>query len=271
MCAATAVHAPSDLDGWDGTDPWIDRLPPGIRPERTVVVHVTGYYEPELRGARRRSDAYPVPIHAVPPGGITASRAAIEDGDLLAGRELLWLRDPVDRFVLQVQGSGRIALEDGSDLRVGYAGRNGHPYVSLGRLLIEAGHLDADTITARAVAGWLRAQPDGGRATMRRNPSYVMFRLLDTDPALGPIGTAGVPLTSLRSIAIDPAHVPLGSLVWLSIDGPDPIRRICVAQDTGSAITGPGRIDLFCGTGDAAGDRAGRLNARGRMTILARP
>ena len=236
---------------------------------RAIRTHFTGYYEPELRGSPVRADDFPVAIHAPPPGGIGASRAEIEAGDLLAGYEVAWLRDPVDRFFLQVQGSGRIVFPDGEVLRVSHAAKNGHPYASVGQMLIEAGVFDAATITADALKDWLRADPERGIDTMRRNPSYVMFRALHgAEAKAGPPGTLGVPVTAGRSLAVDPKVVPLGSLVWIEVDGPDgPIHRLCAAQDTGSAIKGA-RADLFFGTGDDAGHAAGALNHHGRMVVL---
>ena len=285
--ARTAPSVPADLSGWAEDDheaaarAWVQSpdattVPGAARDafERMTLrplggVHVTGYYEPELDGAASRSPEFPVPIHAPPAMGIGASRMEIEAGNLLAGQEIAWLRDEVDRFFLQVQGSGRVRLTDGTVLRVAYAGRNGHPYRSLGQLLVERGELAAERVTADAVADWLRADVDRGRALMRENPSYVMFRpLRGTRAEDGPPGTLGRALTPMRSVAVDPKFVPLGSLVWLEVGGPEPIRRLCVAQDTGSAIVGP-RVDLFVGTGAVAGRVAGAMNARGLLTVLA--
>ena len=245
---------------------WVEaRFVPWLLP----AAHFTGYYEPELHGSPVRTDAFPVPIHAAPPMGIGASRAEIEAGDLLAGQEIAWLADEVDRFFLQVQGSGRVRFPDGTVLRVGHAAKNGHPYRSVGALLVERGVFAADRITAQGVMDWLRADPARGRAAMRENPSYVMFRALRGGAAEdGPPGAMGVPVTEGRSLAVDPAVVPLGALVWAEVDAPDPIRRLCAAQDVGSAIVGVGRADLFCGTGDAAGRMAGALNHGGRMVVL---
>lgn len=232
--------------------------------------HFTGYFEPELEGAKNPSDAFPVPIHTPPPMGIGASRAEIETGNLLVGQEIAWLRDEVDRFFLQVQGSGRIRFDDGEVLRVTYAAKNGHPYQSIGRLLIDRGEMDAATITADRLRDWLRVDPARGIALMRENPSYVMFRALHGAPAdQGPPGSLGAPLCAGRSLAVDPEHVSLGAPVWIEVEGPEgPIHRLCVAQDTGSAIKGVGRADLFYGTGAAAGRAAGALNHKGRMAVL---
>ncbi|MEM7489643.1 MAG: murein transglycosylase A [Pseudomonadota bacterium] len=235
-----------------------------FHPGDTLSGQVTGYYEPEIPGARTRSEDFPVPLHAEPPGGCALPRAEIAPH--LAGHEIVWLRDEVDRFFAQVQGSARIRLTDGTVLRVGYAGKNGRPYVSIGKLLVGRGVFGPD-ITADALAAWLRADPVRGRAVMDENPSYVFFRILDADPALGPTTTLGCPATAGRTLAVDPDHLPLCTPVWLEVDG---IARLCVAQDTGSAIRGAGRVDLFLGTGDEAGRAAGRLNHAGRITPLRR-
>lgn len=232
-----------------------------FRPGEPVDAHLTGYFEPELDASAIRSAQFPVPIHALPDGGCDTPRAGADAA--LAGHEIAWLRDPVDRFLLQVQGSGRLRLTDGRSLRVGFAGTNGHPYRSIGRMLVESGDLDPD-ITADRLAEWLRADPERGRSAMEANPSYVMFRPLDLPEGSGPPGTL-CPVTAGRSIAVDPAHIALGTPVW--VEGPG-IARLCIAQDTGSAIKGPCRADLFFGTGAEAGRAAGRLNHPGRLVPL---
>lgn len=181
----------------------------------------------------------------------------------LAGYAIAWLRDEVDRFMLQVQGSGRLRLQGGGTMRVGYAGTNGHPYRSIGGMLVSNGWLSPELTAARLVR-WLRADPDRGRWAMECNRSYVMFRVLDLPETSGPPGTL-CPVTPMRSIAVDPDHIALGTLVWLEGAG---MARLCVAQDTGSAIRGAGRADLFCGTGAAAGRMAGRLDHPCRLTPL---
>lgn len=232
-----------------------------FRPAAPLAGHFTGYFEPELDASPHRAPDFPVPLHALPDGGIRLARADIDAA--LDGCEIAWLRDEVDRFVLQVQGSGRLAMSNGGTRRVGYAGTNGHPYRSIGRLLVERGVFGPD-ITAGALQDWLRADLGRGRALMRENPSYVMFRVLDLPEGSGPPGTL-CPVTPGRSLAVDPAHLPLGTPVWIEVDG---FARLCVAQDTGAAIVGPGRADLFFGTGDAAGRAAGRLNHHGRLVPL---
>lgn len=233
-------------------------------PDLDVAGHFTGYYEPEILGSSTPSDTFPVPLHTEPPSGCARPRAEIEPH--LAGYELVWLRDEVDRFFAQVQGSARIRLGDGSVMRVGHSAKNGQPYVSIGKRLVERGVFGSD-ITADALKTWLRADPDRGRNVMHENPSYVFFRVLDTDPALGPIVTLGCPASMGRTLAVDPDHLHLGTPVWVEVDG---IARLCIAQDTGSAIKGPGRADLFFGTGDEAGIAAGRLNHSGTFTPLRR-
>ena len=275
----------SDLPGWAGHDPApalaalarqddnLGRAARAATDARTFFAatfaagaalpgHFTGYFEPELDGAGTPSPDFPVPLHALPPGGCTLPRAEVDAA--LAGHEIVWLRDEVDRFFLQVQGSGRVRLAGGGTLRVGHVARNGHPYRSIGKILIERGIFGPD-ITAEALKAWLRADPARGRAVMAENPSYVFFRALDTDPADGPPGTLGVPVTPGATIAVDPDHCPLGSPVWIETEG---FTGICIAQDTGSAIKGAGRADLFFGTGPQAGVAAGRLNHPGRFVPL---
>ena len=233
-----------------------------FRPATGIAGHFTGYFEPELEGSLVLSGDFPVPLHRLPPNGCTLPRDRIDEA--CATEAFVWLRDEVDRFFLQVQGSGRIRLPDGQTLRVGFAGRNGHPYRSIGKLLIERG-VFGDDITADALRDWLREDPERGRAVMNENPSYVFFAPRDGEA--GPIGTLGCPVTPGRTLAVDPAHCPLGTPVWIEVDGR---ACLCVAQDTGSAIKGPGRADLFCGTGAEAGRVAGRLNHAGRFTPLVR-
>lgn len=256
----------------------------------------TGYYEAELRGAFARGGPYQTPLHRAPedlvkvdpaemgedwPEDVTAarrvggelepypSRAAIEEG-ALEGRdlELLWVDDPVDVFFLHVQGSGRVALPDGSAVRVGFAGANGHPFFAIGRALIDEGVLTRENVTAQAVRDWLRAHPEEGAELMRRNDRYIFFRLIEGE---GPIGAAGVPLTPGRSLAVDPAFLAYGLPLWLDTTWPgtdDPLRRLMVAQDTGSAIKGPVRGDLYWGSGEPALEQAGRMKQPGRYFIL---
>lgn len=230
----------------------------------------TGYYEPEFAGSPTRTPRYAYPLYARPPelrdGEQYLSRSAI-DGGALRGRglELAWLDDPVDVYFLQVQGSGRIKMPDGSVLRVGYAGRNGFEYRSVGQEMVRRGTHTLDQVSAQEIARYVRA---GASDLLSINPSYVFFRKLDLAPDLGPIGAMTRSITPFRSVAIDPAFTPLGAPVWIEKDGPAPIRSLMVAQDTGGAIKGPQRADIYFGTGPAAGDAAGTVKDAGRMVVL---
>lgn len=227
--------------------------------------------DPVLRAARRRPDEAGEAFEAYP------DRAAIEDGALgPKAKPLLYLRDAVDLFVLQVQGSGRVRLPDGRAVRVLYDGRNGRPYTSIGKLIVSEGHLPLEGLTLARWTGWLRANPAEARRLMRRNASYIFFRLAEiADPGLGPPGAAGVPLTPGRSLAVDAGLWSYGLPFWL--DGALPGSagapgRLVVAQDTGSAIVGPARGDLYLGTGEAAGIAAGNLrDAVGFVVLLPKP
>jgi membrane-bound lytic murein transglycosylase A len=256
----------------------------------------TGYYEPEIEGVRAPGGRFTAPLLRRPADLVAvdlgefrpawrgertagrvengrlrpyATRAEIEAG-ALAGRglELLWA-DPVDLFFLQIQGSGRVALPDGSLVRVGYDGQNGRPYVPVGRLLAERGVLPREEVTMQAIRGWMAAHPAEAAALMRENPSYVFFRELAGD---GPVGTLGAALTPGRSLAVDRAFMPLGPPVWLALEAaPTPdgtLRRLAVAQDTGGAIRGPVRGDLFWGAGPEAERRAGMMKATGTYYLL---
>jgi membrane-bound lytic murein transglycosylase A len=263
---------------------------------------LTGYYEPEVDGSLTRSDEFPAPVLARPsdlvsfpdgappplPAALTAARstggalepypdrAAIEDG-ALAGRglELVHLRDGVEVFLTQVQGSARVRLPDGQVRRLVYAGRNGHPYTSIGRVIIQEGHASPEEMHLEGLKAWLRARPAEARRIMRLNRSYIFFSLRsDLDPDDGPIGAASVPLTPFRSLAVDRTVWPYGTPVWIALDlpspegTPHPFARLLVAQDTGSAIVGAARGDLFFGSGPAAGLRAGMVRHRPDFVVL---
>lgn len=236
----------------------------------------TGYYEPELTAAPAPNDRYRHPIHSLPgdhpgEGAPWHTRGDIARGALDGrGLELAWLSDPVDAYFLQIQGSGRLRMTDGGLMRVGYAAKNGRPYVSIGRIMKAEGTLGDAPITADAIKDWARANPADARALMDRNPSYVFFQtapdLADDD---GPRGAMALPLTPMRSVAVDPAIAPLGGPVWVETTGPSgPIRRLFAAQDTGSAIKGAQRADVFFGSGDRAGALAGRMQAPGRLAVF---
>ena len=235
----------------------------------------TGYYEAELHGSRYRSPRYRIPLYTRPSFLDTLSsskpfytRAEIEAG-ALRGRvpELLWVDDPVDAHILQIQGSGRIVLDDGSIVRIGYDGSNGYPFVGLGRILREHGKLLPGDTSMQSIREWLKSHPSEAPALMSENPRYVFFRLM---PDKGPVGAQGVILTPGRSMAVDPRFIPLGVPVWLDSHMPEgqPLRRLMVAQDTGSAIKGQVRGDVFWGTGESALDIAGRMKSQGTYYML---
>lgn len=234
----------------------------------------TGYFEPELDGSPVPTGRFRFPLYRRPPelqeGMAYHTRAAIEGG-AIAGRglELAWLDDAVDVYFLQVQGSGRIRMTDGTVVRVGYAGSNGHSYRSVGQEMIRRGTHTLDQVSAQEIAAHVRAEPTAGRELLDTNPSYVFFRRIGTlDPKDGPIGAMGRSITTLRSIAIDPRYTPLGAPVWIEKDGRAPIRSLMVAQDTGGAIKGMQRADIFYGTGTGAGNAAGTVRDGGRMVLL---
>lgn len=235
----------------------------------------TGYFEPELDGARHRGGRYQYPIYRVPPESKKAntwmSRRDILTSGVMDGRglEIAWVDDPVELFFLQIQGSGRIRLEDGRTIRVGYGGANGHPYRSIGVELVRRGVYAAHQVSAQVIKNWVRRNPVAGKELLFHNPSYVFFReLRNVSASEGPRGAMNRSVTPLRSLAVDPKHTPLGAPVWLEKDGAGKMRRLMIAQDTGSAIKGAQRADIYFGTGDAAGQAAGRLRDPGRMVVL---
>ncbi len=276
-------------------------------PDGSTSGMVTGYYEPLLRGARTRGSAYREPVLGVPGDLLT-----IELGDVLpelknmrlrgrlqgnkvvpyysraeivereknyADRVLLWVDDAVELFFLQIQGSGRVKLPDGSMVRVGYADQNGHPYQSVGRLLVERGELKLEQASMQGIQAWARANPAKLNDLLNANPSYVFFREMPVaapkngEPD-GPLGALGVPLSPGRSIAVDPRHVPLGAPVFLATTQPNsaaPLNRLMLAQDTGGAIRGVVRADFFWGFGAEAGNQAGRMKQSGQMWVLLPP
>ncbi len=233
----------------------------------------TGYFEPELEGSRFRSSRFQYPIYRLPPEvqGQWRTRADIETSGILEGRglEIAWVDDAVELFFLQIQGSGRIRLAEGGTIRVGYGGRNGHEYRSVGQEMIRRGIYEPHQVSAQVIQSWVRRYPTAGVELLRHNPSYVFFREVDIDdPTLGPLGAMNRSITPMRTIAVDPAHTPLGAPVWIEKDGDNPLRRLMVAQDTGGAIRGAQRADVFFGYGDAAGSAAGTLRDPGRMVVL---
>ena len=239
---------------------------------------VTGYYEPELRGSRFRHDPYLYPLYRWPAGhaknGSLPSRATLVRSGMLNGSELVYVDDPIEAFFLQIQGSGRIVLEDGSVMRVSFGGTNNQPYKSIGTWLIEHHELSASQASMQGIRAWARANPGRVEAVLEVNPRFVFFKEsapVASGEADGPLGALGVPLTPERSIAVDPASIPLGMPVFLATTRPltnQPLNQLVFAQDVGSAIKGGVRADFFWGLGDAAGDLAGKMKQAGRMWIL---
>ncbi|GGB40679.1 transglycosylase [Roseibium aquae] len=265
---------------------------------------LTGYFEPELPASRHKAGPYRYPLLA-PPAGLTAVTAANrpkgwsaelshgrltpdglvplpDRGAIMAGAldaenlELVWLRDPVDAFFVHVQGSTRLRLDDGSVLRVGYAGKTGHPYSSIARVLVRRGEGTPEELTMSGLRAWLEKNPGQRDALFRENRSFIFFRTVEIDEARdGPIGAAGLPLKAGRSLAIDPAHIPYGFPVFVTSQDLDELdgsartfARLLVADDTGSAIRGAGRGDLFVGSGMDAGRIAGEIRHAGNMVLL---
>ncbi len=235
----------------------------------------TGYFEPELDGARQPSGAFRYPIYKMPPEARAASqwltRRDILNSSVMEGRGLAiaWVDDPVELFFLQIQGSGRIRMPGGGSVRVGYGGSNGHNYRSIGVELVRRGIYKAHQVSAEVIKNWVRRNPVAGKELLLHNPSYVFFReVRNVASHLGPRGAMNRSITALRSIAVDPKFTPLGAPVWVEKDGAGQMRRLMIAQDTGSAIKGAQRADIFYGTGDVAGQAAGRLRDPGRMVVL---
>ena len=261
----------------------------------------TGYFEIELLGARQATQSYPVPLYRLPPDHVQAdlgvfdpglkgkrivgrveqgrlipyfSRGEIENGALGGrGLEMLWINDPVDVFMLHVQGSGRVVLQDGAVVRVGFAGHNGRAYESIGRKLIEQGELQPGKASWDDIRDWIRRNPEKATALFALNPRFIFFRFIEgIPPESGPLGAQGVPLTPGRSLAVDRRFIPLGVPMWLDTTWPGeegrPLRRLMVAQDAGGAIQGVVRGDFFWGFGAAALAEAGRMKSRGRYYLL---
>jgi membrane-bound lytic murein transglycosylase A len=262
----------------------------------------TGYYEPHLRGSRTRQGPYQTPLYSIPADLVNVdlglfrenlkgqrivgrvmdgrlipypARAEIEGGALAA--PILFVDDPIDAYFLQVQGSGRVLLDDGTVVRAVYAGQNGRPYISIGRILIQRGELTLETVSMQSIRAWLLAHPGQAQPLMNENPSFVFFAEQPIgDPSLGAAGAQGVPLIPEASLAVDLTVHALGVPVWLETTAPDPdptkpdriFERLLVMQDTGGAIRGPVRGDVYWGYSPDAGAIAGRMHSQGRMTVL---
>lgn len=260
----------------------------------------TGYYEPELRGSTTQHGNFQTPLYLRPDDLIMinlgnfrddlkgrriagyieggklkpyANRAEIENGALEGKNlEILWVDNATDAFFLHIQGSGRIAMEDGTITRLGYAGQNGHPYFAIGRELIERGVLTKKTVSLQTIKAWLEENPSQAQDVMNLNSSYVFFRKLENSE--GPLGGSGVALTAGRSLAIDRTKIPYGIPVWLQAQNPDPdkqdkmFERLLIAQDTGGAIRGAVRGDVFWGYGAKAAFKAGHMKSKGQYWLL---
>ena len=293
--AASALESPDDQAArvFFETHFRAHRLNPGEGREGLI----TGYYEPLLNGSSVRNERFRWPLYKRPDNLLIVDLASLypelkgrpvrarlegnrvvpyynraEIGSVrnpLAGNEVVWVDDPVEAYVLQVQGSGRVQLPDGSQMALGYADQNGHPYRSLGGRLIELGALTREEVTLTRIREWLAAHPQEIGALLDSNPSYIFFtqRELSLD---GPLGSLGVTLTADRSTAVDVAYVPLGAPLWLDTKLPDgtPLQRLTLAQDTGGAIKGAARADLFIGQGAVAGRLAGEMKQPGHLYVL---
>ncbi len=281
-----ARFRPHEVIGTDGT-------PEGL---------ITGYYQPTLFGSLTPDERFAYPLYGPPESLLRVElaslfpelegkrvrgrlvgnrvvpfydRAEIDgDGQPLRGNEILWVDDPYDAFFLQVQGSGRVELPDGSSVGVGYADQNGHAYVSIGKRLIEWGELTPEEVSLFTIRRWLAENPERAKALLNENPSYVFFTERDLDEP-GPRGSLNIPLTAERSAAVDRKRIPLGTPVWLDTtlpagdgDEPAPYRRLLFAQDTGGAIKGPVRADVYFGEGERAERLAGNMKQPGRLFAL---
>nr|SPS04733.1 MltA domain protein [Candidatus Nitrotoga fabula] len=267
-------------------------------PDGSELGVITGYYEPLLKGSRTKTPQFKFPLYAAPIDLLAIdlanaypqlkglrlrgrlqdkrivpyySRAEINhETSPLTGQELFWADNAVDLFFLQIQGSGRVELPDGRQMKVGYSDQNGHPYVSIGKKLVDSGALKLEEASMQGIKSWAEKHPDQIDSLLKQNPSYVFLRELpDNTPA--PLGALGVPLTSEYSIAIDPRTVPLGTPVFLSTTYPNdsaPLNRLVLAQDTGGAIKGAVRADFFWGFGESAAIQAGKMKQQGRLWVL---
>ena len=253
----------------------------------------TGYYEPEIRGSRTRQGAFQTPVYGLPSDLVRvdlgqflpqfkgehisgrvdgqrlvpyATRAEIDANGAPAAKTLFWCDDPVALFFLQIQGSGRVKFDDGSMIRIGYAGENGRPYTAVGRILVRMGKLAKDQLSLATIRVWLKANPALAKGVMEADQSFIFFQEAPVgDPAEGPLGVEKVPLTPLGSMAIDLRKNALGAPYYVDAD---PVRALLVAQDTGGAIRGQVRGDIFFGFGPEAEIRAGGMKAEGRLFVL---
>ena len=240
---------------------------------------VTGYYEPVMNGSLMRTSVYSVPLYAYPgawkkikpnPG---PTRADLMASGILKGSEIAWVQDPVAAAFMQIQGSGKIRLEDGRVMRLGFAGTNDQPFKSFAQWLLDHKEITRSEATMQGISQWARRNPDRVNEMLNANPRFVFFKELpgNMEADLGPNGALGVPLTAERSIAIDLQAMPLGAPVFLATTKPlstQPLQKLVMAQDTGKAIVGGVRADYYWGSGEAAGEMAGRMKQNGKMWLL---
>ena len=297
VCAAATSLQPTSDEAVRGYFQIWFNVYQSIQPDGTTQGLVTGYYEPLLHGSLTASADYPIPLYAPPADLLTIDLSSVYpelkhmrlrgrlDGNKvipylsraeidspirpLAGNELVWVDDAVEAFFLQIQGSGRIQLTDGSMMQIGYADQNGYPYRGIGRVLVERGELRLEQASMQNIKAWGRNNPDKLPELLAQNPSYVFFKQLPDNT--GPLGALGVPLAGGRSIAVDARAIPIGAPVWLATTAPlSPVamNRLVLAQDTGGAIRGNVRADFYFGFGDAAGKQAGSMKQQGQMWVL---
>jgi membrane-bound lytic murein transglycosylase A len=240
---------------------------------------VTGYYEPVMNGSQTRTNLYSVPLYAYPnawrqtrpnPG---PSRAELMSSGILKGSEIAWVQDPVAAAFMQIQGSGKIRLQDGRVMRLGYAGTNEQPFKSFAQWLLDKKEINRSEATMQGISKWAKRNPDRVNDMLNANPRFIFFKELpgNVSSDLGPTGALNVPLTTERSIAIDLQAMPLGAPVFLATTRPlsdQPLQKLVMAQDTGKAIVGGVRADYYWGSGDAAGELAGRMKQNGKMWVL---
>ncbi|HUQ09860.1 MAG TPA: MltA domain-containing protein [Steroidobacteraceae bacterium] len=302
FCGAVAAASPGDAEFVRG---FIEQ---NLQPyrvwrvtghERATTGLVTGYFEPLIFGSRTRAERYATPLYRRPDDLLVVdlaevvpelkgkrvrgrlegnkvvpyySRAATREAPGLAGHEIVWIDNALDAFLLEVQGSGRVQLDTGETIRLQYADQNGHPYRSIGRYLADRGVMTIDQVNMPAIRNWLAVNPDRVNEVLDSNPSVVFFDEAPlADPSIGPKGAQGLPLTAGRSIAVDPKFLPLGAPMFLATQLPGtgaPLQRLVVAQDTGGAIRGPIRADVFFGFGSEAGTQAGMMKYDGEMWVL---
>ncbi|MBX9977557.1 MAG: MltA domain-containing protein, partial [Alphaproteobacteria bacterium] len=246
------------------------------RVEYAEKAFFTGYYEPTLKGSYQQNNMYPTPLYKAPPSPNHSeklpTREAIRNGALShQNLELIYVNDPIDAFFLEIQGSGRIDINDTDKklMRVGYASQNGHPFTPIGHILKERGDIPAEKVSLQSIKKWLRDHPKSADALMDHNKSYVFFQeILDGDTFSGPIGTQQLPLTPFHSLACDASHWPFGMIIAYDLKHPlssDPLTHMALTQDTGGAIKGHLRFDLFCGHGQDAENLAGNLKHFGKV------